>query len=131
MLFEEKDRGDLYRAPLFALTAVIRVLEPLEQTNRFAVNRVGLQKLLGHHTHRWKTFGYFRGWIIEKMHGFFILKVLDRLCRSANCYSLDDSLGLINHIHRAATRTEKVPLVVVRLPRFSSLGLGRFLDQGL
>jgi pyruvate kinase len=60
----EKDRGDLYRTPLFALAAVIRVLEPLEQTNRFAVNRVGLQKLLGHHTHRWKTFGYFRGWIV-------------------------------------------------------------------
>lgn len=43
---------------------------------------------------------------------------------------LQHSLGLVNHIHRATSWTEKVPFKVVGLAWFFRLGLGGFFDQG-
>jgi len=59
MLFDKYHRGDLGRLPCFALTTLFGMLKPLKELHRFAINRVGMQKLLSDDTHRRKPFGYF------------------------------------------------------------------------
>jgi hypothetical protein len=60
MLLEEEHRSDLERTSFLTLTALLGMSELFKQLDRFAVDRIGSQKLLCHHTDRREPFGDLR-----------------------------------------------------------------------
>jgi hypothetical protein len=57
MLLKEEHRSDLERTSFLTITALLGMPQLFKKLDRFAVDRIGSQKLLCHHADRGEPFG--------------------------------------------------------------------------